>query len=120
MLPVFTADEMRALDQRAITRLGIRGVRLMENAGRGATRAIVTYFGSQKGKRVVVCCCKGNNGGDGFVVARRLKAAGALVKVFLLGRTAEVKGDSAAMLAAYRKARGTTREVTVEADLGNL
>jgi len=120
VLPVFTADEMRALDQRAITRLGIRGVRLMENAGRGATQAIVTHFGSQKGKRVVVCCGKGNNGGDGFVVARRLKAAGARVKVFLLGRTAEVKGDSAAMLAAYRKARGTTRAVTVEADLGNL
>jgi NAD(P)H-hydrate epimerase len=120
VLPVFTAAEMRALDQRAINRLGIPGVRLMENAGRGAAQAILILFGSQRRKRVVVCCGKGNNGGDGFVVARRLKAAGAAVKVFLLARIAEVKGDSGAMLAAYRKAGGAIQEVIQESDLGAL
>ncbi|MBI4611928.1 MAG: NAD(P)H-hydrate dehydratase [Candidatus Rokubacteria bacterium] len=120
MLPVFTAAEMRALDQRAMTRLGIPGIRLMENAGRGATRAILAHFGSQKGKRVVVCCGKGNNGGDGFVVARGLKAAGARVSVFLVARAGDVRGDSAAMLAAYRRARGAIEEVTRESDLRAL
>ncbi len=120
MLPVFTTAEMRALDERAKTRLGIPGVRLMKSAGHGAARAILAHFGPQKGRRVVVCCGKGNNGGDGFVVARRLKAAGTLVKVFLIGRSAEVKGDAAAMLAAYREARGTIQEVAREADLASL
>lgn len=120
MLPVFTAAEMRALDELAVTRLGIPGTRLMENAGRGAAQAIVAHFGSQRGRRVLVCCGKGNNGGDGFVVARRLKAAGARVQVFLLGRAAEVKGDAAAMLAAYRKAGGKVQEIAREADLASL
>ena len=120
MLPVFTAAEMRALDQRAMSQLGIPGVRLMENAGRGAAQAILTHFGSQRRKRVVICCGKGNNGGDGFVVARRLKAAGAAVRVFLLARASEVKGDSGAMLAAYLKAGGRIQEVTREADLRSL
>jgi NAD(P)H-hydrate epimerase len=120
MLPVFTAEEMRRLDRRAIEELGIPGAYLMEHAGRGAAQAILSHFGSQRRKRVVICCGKGNNGGDGFVVARRLKAAGAMVNVFLLGRASEVRGDSAAMLGAYRKAGGTIREVTREADLGVL
>ena len=120
MLPVFTAAEMRALDQRAMSRLGIPGLRLMENAGRGAAQAILTHFGSQRRKRVVVCSGKGKNGGDGFVVARRLKAAGAAVKLFLLAQASEVKGDSGAMLAAYLKAGGRIQEITRESDLGSL
>ncbi len=120
MLPVFTAEEMRRLDRRAIDELGIPGTTLMENAGRGATQAILSHFGSQRRKRVVVCCGKGNNGGDGFVVASRLKAARALVSVFLIGRGSEVKGDAAAKLAAYRKAGGTIREMTRGSDLATL
>jgi len=42
VLAVFTAEEMRRLDQRAITELGIPGAVLMENAGRGAAQAIVS------------------------------------------------------------------------------
>lgn len=111
---------MRALDQRAMSRLGIPGPRLMENAGRGAAQAILTHFGSPRGRLVVICCGKGNNGGDGFVVARRLKAAGAAVKVFLLARAREVKGDSAGMLAAYRKVGGRIQEVTEASGLAML
>ena len=40
MQGVFTAEEMRRLDRRAITELGIPGATLMENAGRGAADAI--------------------------------------------------------------------------------
>ena len=40
-------------------------------------------------------CGKGSNGGDGFVVARRLATLGKQVKVFLLARPEEVKGDAA-------------------------
>ncbi|MFQ5898392.1 MAG: NAD(P)H-hydrate dehydratase [Candidatus Methylomirabilia bacterium] len=112
MLPVFIAAEMRALDKRAMSELGIPGPRLMERAGGSAAGAIRASFGSVRGKRVVICCGKGNNGGDGFVVARRLRAAGASVRVFLLALAREVKGDASLMLGAYRRSGGRIVEVT--------
>ncbi|MBI2544582.1 MAG: bifunctional ADP-dependent NAD(P)H-hydrate dehydratase/NAD(P)H-hydrate epimerase, partial [Candidatus Rokubacteria bacterium] len=63
MLPVFTAEEMRRLDRRAIAELGIPGATLMENAGAGAAREIRSAFGPLKRKKVVILCGKGNNGG---------------------------------------------------------
>ena len=102
MLPVFTAAEMRALDARAIRELGIPGPRLMDNAGTGAAALIAGWLAPIRGKKLVVVCGKGNNGGDGFVVARRLKARGAAVRVFLVGRRAEVRGDAADALGRWR------------------
>ena len=117
MWPVFTAAEMRALDARAIATLGISGPRLMENAGRGAAEVIVRERAPIRGKRVVLLCGKGNNGGDGFVVARHLKAKGAQVRVLLLGRRADVKGDAADALARWR---GKVEEVRAAAQFGAL
>src|SRR5436853_2420080 len=81
VLGVFTAEEMRRLDQRAITDLGIPGATLMENAGRGAADAIVAALPAlgapRRGARIVIVCGKGGNGGDGFVVARWPKRHGA-------------------------------------------
>jgi NAD(P)H-hydrate epimerase len=102
VLPVFTAAEMRALDARAIRDLGIPGPRLMDRAGTGAAALIARWLAPIRGKTVVVVCGKGNNGGDGFVVARRLKARGARVRVLLVGRRAEVRGDAAAALGRWR------------------
>jgi hydroxyethylthiazole kinase-like uncharacterized protein yjeF len=96
--PIFTASEMRALDARAIERLGIPGPRLMEQAGAAAARVIAREFSPIRGRRVLILCGKGNNGGDGFVVARRLKAAGARIRIVLIGRRSEVKGDAAVAL----------------------
>jgi NAD(P)H-hydrate epimerase len=102
MLPVFTAAEMRALDARAIASLGIPGPRLMEAAGSGAAAVLARRLAPLRGRRVVVVCGKGNNGGDGFVVARRLAARGARVRVYLVGRRGEVRGDAAEALGRWR------------------
>jgi NAD(P)H-hydrate epimerase len=102
VLPVFTAAEMRALDARAIRELGIPGPRLMDHAGTGAAARIARWLAPIRGKTVVVVCGKGNNGGDGFVVARRLKARGAAVRVLLVGRRDEVRGDAADALGRWR------------------
>jgi NAD(P)H-hydrate epimerase len=117
VLPVFTAAEMRALDARAIRDLGIPGPRLMENAGSGAAALITGWLAPIRGKSVVVVCGKGNNGGDGFVVARRLRARGAAVRVFLVGKRDELRGDAAAALGRWR---GRVEEIDGEADLGAL
>jgi hydroxyethylthiazole kinase-like uncharacterized protein yjeF len=102
VLPVFTADEMRRVDQRAIRELGIPGATLMENAGRGAAACIQAALPElglpRRGVRVAVVCGKGGNGGDGFVVARWLKRAGHRVDVLLLGPPQDLKGDPALKL----------------------
>src|SRR5262245_9835461 len=93
---------MRAVDARAIALLGIPGPRLMESAGTGAARAIARELEPIRGRRVVVVAGKGNNGGDGFVVARRLRAHGARVAVYLAGRRSEIRGDAAVALGRWR------------------
>jgi NAD(P)H-hydrate epimerase len=70
VIPIATADQMRRADRRATTELGVAGLVLMENAGRGAADLIERVFGPAPAQRIVLVCGKGNNGGDGFVVAR--------------------------------------------------
>jgi ADP-dependent NAD(P)H-hydrate dehydratase / NAD(P)H-hydrate epimerase len=106
VLGVFTAEEMRALDRRAIAELGIPGATLMENAGRGAAEAIAAALPAlgapRRGARVVVVCGKGGNGGDGFVVARWLKRRGAAPSVVLACPPTEVGDDARLKLEALR------------------
>jgi NAD(P)H-hydrate epimerase len=108
VLGVFTAEDMRRLDQRAIGELGIPGATLMENAGRGAAEAIVAALPSlgapRRGARVVIVCGKGGNGGDGFVVARWLKRHGARPTVLLVPAASEVGGDAGRKLEDLRRA----------------
>src|SRR5712691_2074302 len=115
--PVFTAAEMRALDARAIEKLGVPGAQLMENAGRGGAAVIIREWAPIRGKRVTILCGKGNNGGDGFVVARHLKGKGARARVLLLGRRAEVKGDAAK---ALRRWRGRVEEIKGDEGLATV
>jgi hydroxyethylthiazole kinase-like uncharacterized protein yjeF len=116
--PVFTAEEMRRLDRRAVSVLGIAGTTLMENAGAGAAGLIRAHFAPLRGKGVLVLAGKGNNGGDGFVVARHLRRAGARVGVFLVGARGEVKGDALAKLREYLRLPGARLdEVRGEEDL---
>jgi ADP-dependent NAD(P)H-hydrate dehydratase / NAD(P)H-hydrate epimerase len=104
MRPVFTADEMRRLDARAISSLGIPGAVLMENAGRGAAEAIADFLGrTRRGARVEIVCGKGGNGGDGFVAARRLLRAGVRPTVWLTSPASEMRGDAARKLADLRR-----------------
>ena len=74
LLPLYAADEMRALDARAMEDLGIPGVVLMERAGLAAAHELLQRH--PQAARVAIVCGPGNNGGDGFVVARHLHAAG--------------------------------------------
>jgi ADP-dependent NAD(P)H-hydrate dehydratase / NAD(P)H-hydrate epimerase len=116
--PVFTAEEMRRLDARAIRDLGIPGATLMENAGRGAAAAIVAALPAlgvtARVPRVAIVCGKGGNGGDGFVVARALKRARVRVEVWLAAAAADITGDAAAKYRALRAARLVPRPVDDE------
>jgi hydroxyethylthiazole kinase-like uncharacterized protein yjeF len=116
VLPVFSADEMRALDQRAIAELGIPGAKLMERAGRAAAEVVVGFLGRRTtgDRRVTIVCGKGGNGGDGFVVARELARRGMKPVVLLAVPPREIGGDAGGKLAALKRAG--VRPLVIERD----
>src|SRR5580692_6383153 len=96
-MKIVTASEMREIDRATSQRFGVPSLSLMENAGSAVAEFVVARYPSAE--RIGVICGKGNNGGDGFVAARKLKAAGKEVRVVLLAEPAELRGDAAEMFA---------------------
>jgi hydroxyethylthiazole kinase-like uncharacterized protein yjeF len=88
---VLSVAEMYAADKAAEI-AGKSSLDLMEAAGSAIARVVQARWVRQP---VVVLCGPGNNGGDGFVVARLLLAAGWPVKLALLGRVEDLRGDAA-------------------------
>lgn len=84
---------MQGLDRRTIE-LGVPGVVLMENAGKGTVSLLAEQFGDLSGRTVSIVVGPGNNGGDGFVIARHLLQSGARPVVFCVVDPAEIKGDA--------------------------
>jgi NAD(P)H-hydrate epimerase len=90
-LLILSREESRELDRCAIENLGVPGIVLMENAGRGVAEYLLTIY--SKGT-IIICCGKGNNGGDGFVIARHLDNANIPIKILLFAKPEELKGDA--------------------------
>jgi ADP-dependent NAD(P)H-hydrate dehydratase / NAD(P)H-hydrate epimerase len=97
-MDVLTAAEMRQCDERTVERAGISWQALMEAAGSRGAEFAAREFPAQK--HILVLCGKGNNGGDGLVAARHLDAAGRQVRVVLLAKPEDLKGE---VRAAYEK-----------------
>ncbi len=107
------AARMRAVDRRAIDEIGIPGIVLMEQAGRGAAR-MIREAGWLEGadSEVLLLAGKGNNGGDAFVVARVLALTGQKVRVVLLAARDRIRGDARTNLEIYRRLGGELHEIT--------
>src|SRR5713226_3269075 len=91
---VLNSTQMREADRRTIEDIGITSLVLMENAGRQVVAAMEAMYSDLLERRVAVICGRGNNGGDGVVVARTLVQRCVDVGVCLMGRVADVRGDS--------------------------
>ncbi len=91
---VMTRDQVRAVDAWAINTLGIPGVVLMENAGRGCAELIKEKLRDVSEPKVCIFCGTGNNGGDGYVIARHLANSGFDVTVVVCGDRDKIKGDA--------------------------
>ena len=101
------AAEMAEIDEAA-RRLGLTEDALMESAGGAVAEVAFTELtrlaepvigpGGPLAERLLsaVLCGTGNNGGDGFVVARRLAAAGQRVIAVLVGEASRIDGTAAA------------------------
>jgi ADP-dependent NAD(P)H-hydrate dehydratase / NAD(P)H-hydrate epimerase len=94
-MKIVTAGEMRETDRATSQRFGVPSLALMENAGTAVADFVVAKY--PLAERIGVICGKGNNGADGFVAARKLKAAGREVRIVLLAEPSELRGDAAEM-----------------------
>jgi NAD(P)H-hydrate epimerase len=79
MSRVLTRDQVRRVDELAVSRYAIPSLILMENAARSAAAIIDAQYAA--GGRTVVLCGPGNNGGDGCAIARHLHNAGWSVRL---------------------------------------
>ena len=108
MLPILTAKEMSGADRAAIELLQTGESRLMELAGREASRVIRESFALEEndleGLAFLIVCGKGNNGGDGFVLARHLLNLGAEIDLLLIYSSetlSELNREGLAIIEAY-------------------
>src|SRR5688500_18809333 len=93
LAPLYSPEEMREADRRAIEDEGIPSLDLMEAAGRAVAEAAA---GLSPAGPVRVVCGKGNNGGDGLVAARLLAGLGYEAEAPLIGQRRGLEGDAAA------------------------
>lgn len=87
MQKLYTADQIKIIDDIATTKHHINPIVLMENAATNVSNIIRCYFYKKKitVKKIAVFCGTGNNGGDGLAIARHL-SKDFDITVFLVGQ----------------------------------
>ncbi|MCC6310943.1 MAG: NAD(P)H-hydrate epimerase, partial [Trueperaceae bacterium] len=115
-MKLYHAAEMREADERAAA-AGVSGETLMENAGAAVAREVLRRYPGTR--RAVILCGKGNNGGDGYVCARKLRAAGLDVKVLEL-RPEPNRTDAARARTALLVSGAVTAPLTGVEDVRRL
>ena len=78
MIPVVTPEQMRRVDERAVSS-GVPLDTLIERAGWAVARTARRMLGGTYGRRVLVVVGPGNNGADGRIAARLLRERGVRV-----------------------------------------
>ena len=114
MLPIVTAEQMRAIDQWAIEEMGIPGIVLMENAGKAIVGRLQKIIPEITSKKIIIFCGKGNNGGDGFVIARHLHQLGTNITILLAGKFADLKGDAKINAISAKNLKVPIQELNIE------
>lgn len=122
---VYTAAQVRQLDQLTIQQAGIPAYTLMAQAGQAVFDHLRATWPATRS--LCVLCGNGNNGGDGYVIARLALQAGWQVTLLTLGDAARLPDAAQQAAAAFRAAGGQAQafdgtlppaEVMVDALLG--
>jgi NAD(P)H-hydrate epimerase len=106
-------EVVRTIDRLAMDELGLPGLVLMENAGRGVVD-LLERLGIDA--PVAIVCGKGNNGGDGFVIARHLALRGRSCRVLTCFPESDLTGDAQVN---YRVLCASRVPITRLAELGS-
>lgn len=101
---LYTVEQVRALDRRAIDDLGISGFELMSRAAAAAFAWLRKQW--PDARHIVVFCGPGNNGGDGYLLASLAQGAGVMAEVIELGE--EVRGDAKLARDTWQQRAGVT------------
>jgi NAD(P)H-hydrate epimerase len=109
---LYTAGQVRRLDDCAIRGHGIAGIELMERAGRSVFEAAREAHATSR--KWLVLCGGGNNGGDGYVIARLGIEAGLTVSLCALKDPGSMQGDAATAARRWREAGGRPTAWPVE------
>ncbi len=110
MIPLYSTEQIRKVDEKAINRLGIPGIVLMENASKEIFQSITNNF---EFRSIGFVCGKGNNGGDGFAAARHFANAGYDVKVLSLGNPDEMSADCKTNFSILKKIATSQKNVSI-------
>jgi NAD(P)H-hydrate epimerase len=104
---VYSTEQVRELDRRAIERCDLPGYELMTRAGHATLNALRRHWPGTRS--LLVCCGPGNNGGDGYVLARIARAQGLATQVVSLVDPARLGGDARRAHDDFVAAGGTTQ-----------
>ena len=110
---LYSVEQVRALDRRAIEELGIPGIELMRRAASAGLASLRRHW--PDAHRVAVYCGPGNNGGDGFLLGALALEAGLQTVLFALA--GESRGDAAIARGRFEQAGGSVRLWDEAADL---
>lgn len=119
-MKVFTGQQMKEFDARAMREFAIPSLLLMENAGRSVCELLFEHLPDLPRKRVAIVAGKGNNGGDGLCVARHLLTRGvppAHLSAFVVGEPEKLSEETATQAGILERFGLKIRYLTSEGDL---
>ncbi|GLH72427.1 bifunctional NAD(P)H-hydrate repair enzyme [Geothrix limicola] len=111
MIPLLTADDMRAAERQAIEGWGISSLLLQEHAALGALALIPA------GEPIHVLAGPGNNGGDALGLARLARLQGRQVSVWSPLAQTEWRGDAATQARLWQGLGGDISTTSNPAEL---
>ncbi|GLQ88694.1 NAD(P)H-hydrate dehydratase [Dyella flagellata] len=110
---LYTVEQVRALDRRAIDELGVSGFELMNRAATAAFACLRRHW--PHARQIAVFCGPGNNGGDGYLIAGLAQDAGLGVEVVELNDAG--RGDAGLARDAWQRSGGITHRWHQDASL---
>ncbi len=91
-MKIFSAEQIKQIDEFTITNEPIASIDLMERAAMGCTKRIMKLVNIED--ELLIFCGKGNNGGDGFAIARLLLERGFNCNAFVINYTDTFSTDA--------------------------
>jgi NAD(P)H-hydrate epimerase len=100
---IYSSEQVRGLDRRAIENLGIDAFELMQRAAGESLRFLRRRW--PEARSLLIYCGAGNNGGDGYALAALATRAGLDVRVIALAEASALRGAAAQAFELARQAR---------------